>query len=204
MGRHHDSSYTKLLHSIENMGRGSILFSTDFLDLSSQEARLNLSRLEKDGVIVRIARGIYLYPSVNPFGIEYPTTDELVKAISRRDSSHIIPSGMTAANQLGLSEQVPSSSVYLTDGASRIIRIRGRDIVLKRSVPSNFTYNNKLLPMLVQSLKAIGESNLTQEHINRIRDLIENDADQETLRLEINKTPEWVQRIIRPMLACEK
>ena len=53
-----------------------------------------------------LTNGIYLYPKTNRFGIECPSINELAKAIAKRDSARIIPSGMTEANMLGLSEQV--------------------------------------------------------------------------------------------------
>ncbi|WP_370757419.1 DUF6088 family protein [Coprobacter secundus] len=73
-----------------------------------------LSRLEKEGVLIRLSQGLYLYPSRNKFGILRPSIEEIAYAVAEKDKARIIPSGLTALNKLGLSTQVTMNSVYLT------------------------------------------------------------------------------------------
>ena len=48
---------------IKKLGRGYILFPADFYSLGSTEAiKKILLRLEKQGMLIRLAFGIYLYP----------------------------------------------------------------------------------------------------------------------------------------------
>ena len=70
-----------------------------------------LSRLEKEGVLIRLSQGLYLYPSRNKFGILRPSIEEIAYAVAEKDKARIIPSGL---NKLGLSTQVTMNSVYLT------------------------------------------------------------------------------------------
>ena len=204
MGRHTNSAYGNLLEMIEAKGRGSIIFNRDFPDFSSEEIRWTFSRMVDDNVLIRLANGIYLYPKTNRFGVEYPSTDELAKAIAKRDSAHIIPSGMTAANMLGLSEQVTMKSVYLTDGAARKIEIRGRIIEFKRTVPGNFAYRTTLMPMLIQALKAISKDNITAEHKKQLLKLLSLETDQDGLKEDIAKAPQWIKKLLKGLLNFQR
>ena len=88
-------------------GENKIYIISDFADLNNDAlATRVLSRLEKDGLLVRLSQGVYLYPSRNRFGIYKPTIDVIAKAIAEKDRADIIPSGLTALNLLGLSTQV--------------------------------------------------------------------------------------------------
>jgi len=200
MGRHENSNYSRILSQINEMGRGKVFFNSDFPDFSSEEVRLNLSRLANEGTILRLSKGIYLYPNENRFGVEYPSEYEIAKAIARRDNAMIIPAGMTAANELGLSEQVPVKSVYLTDGSDRSINVNGREIVFKRVVPANFDYKTRLVPLLVQALKAIGQENMENEHFEQIKLLIHREPDLDALKRDATKAPDWIRKIIEPLV----
>lgn len=199
MGRHTNSAYGNLLEMIEAKGRGSIIFNRDFPDFSSEEIRWTFSRMVDDKVVIRLSNGIYLYPKTNRFGIEYPSIDELAKAIAKRDSARIIPSGMTAANMLGLSEQVTMKSVYLTDGAARKIEIRGRILEFKRTVPGTFAYRTSLMPILIQALKAIGKENLTETHKKQLQKLLSLETDQDGIMEDIAKAPQWIKKLLKDL-----
>ena len=92
---------------------GSVLFAQDFFGEASSEAvRQHLSRLVKEGILVRISQGIYVFPKkVNGHGFLLPGAPEIANAIARRDKAKIIPTGEVALSQLGLSEQVPLNFV---------------------------------------------------------------------------------------------
>ncbi|MFV0198825.1 DUF6088 family protein [Empedobacter falsenii] len=50
---------------------------------SSDNIRKVLSRLENEGLVERLAQGIYLKPKKDPFlGTIYPTTEEIAKQIA--------------------------------------------------------------------------------------------------------------------------
>ena len=74
-----------------------------------------LSRLKEEQFLVRLSQGIYLYPSRNRFGICKPSIDQIANAIAEKEHARIIPSGLTALNELGLSTQVPMNAVYITN-----------------------------------------------------------------------------------------
>ena len=118
---------------IELQGENTLYMVRDFADLNNDGLVTRaLSRLEKEGMLVRISQGIYLYPMRNRFGILKPSIDDIAVAIAQKDKAGIIPSGLTALNKLGLSTQVTMNAVYLTDATAREIKIENRTIVLKQ------------------------------------------------------------------------
>ena len=118
---------------IELQGENTLYMVRDFADLNNDGLVTRaLSRLEKEGMLVRISQGIYLYPMRNRFGILKPSIDDIAVAIAQKDKAGIIPSGLTALNKLALSTQVTMNAVYLTDVTAREIKIGNRTIVLKQ------------------------------------------------------------------------
>ena len=118
---------------IELQGENTLYMVRDFADLNNDGLVTRaLSRLEKEGMLVRISQGIYLYPMRNRFGILKPSIDDIAVAIAQKDKARIIPSGLTALNKLALSTQVTMNAVYLTDATAREIKIGNRTIVLKQ------------------------------------------------------------------------
>ena len=118
---------------IELQGENTLYMVRDFADLNNDGLVTRaLSRLEKEGMLVRISQGIYLYPMRNRFGILEPSIDDIAVAIAQKDKAGIIPSGLTALNKLALSTQVTMNAVYLTDATAREIKIGNSTIVLKQ------------------------------------------------------------------------
>lgn len=118
---------------IELQGENTLYRVRDFADMNNDGLVTRaLSRLEKEGMLVRISQGIYLYPMRNRFGILKPSIDDIAVAIAQKDKAGIIPSGLTALNKLALSTQVTMNAVYLTDATAREIKIGNRTIVLKQ------------------------------------------------------------------------
>lgn len=182
--------------SIRKSNAGSLFFANSFPQFDEEYVGKVLSDLCKQGVLIRLAFGIYLKPILSKFGAVYPPTADIVAAIAKRDNAQILPTGNTALNQLGLSTQVPMNSEYITSGSSRIIKIGKRTIKLKRSVPRNFAYKGELMSIVVQALKAIGQENLTDEHIGIIRKLLKEHPEEKTWKHDIQLAPVWIKKIV--------
>lgn len=89
----------------------------------------SLSRLADQGVIRRLTRGLYDYPKHSSrFGLMAPSADDIARAVARKDNQVLQLSPAMAANQLGLSTQVPSNPTYMTDGPTRTKKI-GRQVI---------------------------------------------------------------------------
>lgn len=127
--RHQPKSLeSNMLSRIRGSGRGSLFVPADFLDLGKRQGVDSvLHRLVKQGVLRRLARGLYDYPKSHPrLGMLSPSVNDIAKVLAGRDRLRIQPSAAYAANLLHLSEQVPAKAVFLTDGPSPRVRIGTR------------------------------------------------------------------------------
>ena len=193
---------TTLKQRIEAMPEDCILFRSDFPEYHTEFVGSILSELTAEGMLVKIAHGIYAKPRKSKFGVVLPSVDKVVQAIAVRDNAEVLPSGMTALNALGLSTQVPMNYTYLTTGSERTVNLSNRKVVLKRGVPKNFCYETRLISLLVQALKALKKENVGEEEINIIQQLVLKETDNETLVKDVDMMPAWMKRIIKPMLTA--
>lgn len=185
---------------IEALPEDSVLFRSDFPAYHSEFVGETLAELTQEGLLVKLAQGIYAKPRWSRFGVVLPSVDKIVQAIAARDNAEVLPSGMTALNVLGLSTQVPMKYSYLTTGSERTIKLKNQEIRLKRGVPKNFCYKTKLIALLVQALKALKQQNVGQEEIQVIRSLISKEPDRIALAKDVDMMPNWMKRIVKPML----
>ena len=185
---------------IEALPEDSVLFRSDFPEYHSEFVGETLAELTQEGLLVKLAQGIYAKPRWSRFGVVLPSVDKIVQAIAARDNAEILPSGMTALNVLGLSTQVPMKYSYLTTGSERTIKLKNQEIRLKRGVPKNFCYKTKLIALLVQALKALKQQNVGQEETQVIRSLISKEPDRIALAKDVDMMPIWMKRIVKPML----
>ena len=191
-----------LRQRIEAMPEDCILFRSDFPEYHTEFVGSILSELTTEGMLVKIAHGIYAKPRRSKFGVVLPSVDKVVQAIATRDNAKVLPSGMTALNALGLSTQVPMNYTYLTTGSERTVNLSNRKVVLKRGVPKNFCYGTRLISLLVQALKALKKENVGDSELNVIRQLVLKETDKETLVKDVDMMPAWMKRIIKPMITA--
>jgi hypothetical protein len=193
---------TTLRQRIEAMPEDCILFRSDFPEYHTEFVGSILSELTSEGMLVKIAHGIYVKPRKSRFGVVLPSVNKVVQAIAVRDNAEVLPSGITALNALGLSTQVPMNYTYLTTGSERTVNLSNRKVVLKRGVPKNFCYGTRLISLLVQALKALKKENVGEEELNIIQQLVTKETNKETLAKDIDMMPAWMKRIIKPMLTA--
>ncbi len=178
------------------MRRGSILFPSNFDSIGNVEVvKKPLLRLENKQFLIRIAYGTYLYPKQNKLlGDLYPSIEEIANAIADRDKARIIPTGIKALNQLGLSNQIPMNIVFLTDGAARSIVVGKRTIKSKRTTPKNLAVIGEITSLIIQALKEIGKDNVTTEQLEIIKIHLEK---QKNIEHDAKLAPVWISKIMK-------
>jgi len=189
---------------ISKSKRGKIFFPEDFILTGGQDAiRQALHRLVRKEVLTRLAPGIFLYPKLDKeFGMLYPSIDEIANAIAKRDKARIIPTGIQAMNSLGLSTQVPMKIVYLTDGTPRTIKLGKRTIKFKKTTPKNLMAKSRVCELVIQALRIIGNNNVTQDQLNRIKEVLVNES-KDALIHDSRLAPAWIGKIILETLNSE-
>ncbi|MDR0541039.1 MAG: DUF6088 family protein [Dysgonamonadaceae bacterium] len=199
-----DSSISqKIRERVSRIEAGKLFAINDFSDMDNDRlVTRTLSRLQSDGVIVRVAAGIYMNPKHTQFGVLYPTIDQIAQKIAERDRAQIMPTGDTALNILGFSTQVPMNAVYITNGAKRKVKAGNRNIIFKNAVQKNFQFRGKLLPLIVIALKELGESRVTDEIRAKINKLVsESDTDERaTMMHDLYLSPAWIKEILLPVI----
>ncbi|WP_085536387.1 DUF6088 family protein [Massilibacteroides vaginae] len=198
-----DSISKKIRERVSQSEKGKLFSINDFEDLNNDNlVTRTLSRLQNEGVIVRVATGIYINPQKTQFGIVYPTIDQIAHKIAERDKAQIMPTGDTALNILGFSTQVPMNAVYITNGAKRKVKVGERNIVFKNVVQKNFQFKGNLLPLIIIALKEVGENRVTNEMRNRIVELITAGAANEraTMMHDLYLSPVWIKELLLPII----
>lgn len=188
----------KVAERLQETPKGTVLFVGDFLDLGSPDSiKKALYRLTNEkSLLVRLAHGIYLFPKTDKeLGILYPSTEEIAKAIARRDKARIIPTGVYALNRLGLSTQVPMKIVYLTDGATRSIKIGKRTITFKRTSPKNLMTTGEISTLAIQALKEIGQENVDEQILKQLKVVLRKETEENILH-DAKLAPAWINKIL--------
>lgn len=155
-----------------------------------------LAIFEKEGLITRISKGIYVKARKTAFGILYPSASEIVTQIAKRDRAMVIPTGQTAENKLGFSTQVPMNTCFITSGTPRQLKFGNRTITLRHGVPKNFAFKGKLMPELVQALRSIGERNITPNDEARVAFLLSQNPEEATFDHDLLLAPVWIRNLI--------
>lgn len=201
----HESIANRVERSIYARPRGSIFFRNNFSNLGSATAiRQALNRLEKQGVLIRLAQGIYLYPKKHKtLGIIYPSLDDIANAIAKRDRARLIPTGIQALNKLGLSTQVPVNAVYLSDGPPRIVKIDKGFIKFKKASPKILSIKNEINLLVIQALREMGEEGLDDKVIRRIKEILKN-IDIEIVKKDMKLAPVWISDFIYEILEVKR
>lgn len=183
------------------MPDGEIFFVGDFADICNEKAASRvLSATEEKGTILRLSRGVYCKAVQTRFGLVYPSVNKIVDAVAQRDHAQVLPSGVTAANILGMSTQVPTSYSYITSGSARQLTIGEKSINFLRSVPRNFAYKTTLAALMVQALKSIGEDNLGAEEESALRRAISATPDKDAFRSDVSMMPQWMKRYVSQLI----
>lgn len=189
----------RIRHTIDRAHHGMVYFPDSFPNIDEDYAGKILASLTKCGKLLRVGQGIYVKPFISErFGPFSPNVSDIVAAVAKRDNADVLPTGVAALNKLGLSEQVPMNAVYITSGTARVLNISGRKIILRHVSPSNFNYKGKLVPLLVQALKALGKDGIDDEiRYGLIRLLsAQNDPYFED---DINRAPVWMKKLIKSL-----
>jgi hypothetical protein len=184
----------QIVARIHRFGEGKAFSAKDFLDIGSRTTvDVALHSLTKEGEIRRIRRGLYDMPKVNPAlgGKLSPDVDEAARAIARRQRWKIVPEGSWAANLLGLSTQVPSKIIYLTDGPNKEVPIGRRSIYFKHARPKAMAGLEGKFALVVQALRHLGKEAVGAREIDTLRSAL-SAAEKRKLVKDTQFGADWI------------
>lgn len=200
MGKHTESTDTQVLQRIQSHGVGWVFTPADFVDLGSRDAVATaLKRHKAAGTIRPLGRGLYDVPRQHALlGTLWPPIEQVAEAVARKDGLRLQPVGVHAANLLGLSEQVPAQVVYLTDGASRTVKVGPTEIVFKRTTPRQMAAAGRLSGLVIQAFRSMGEKHVTPRHIERLRSHIPAEERARVLA-DLALAPAWMHAHLKEL-----
>lgn len=189
----------KAISKIYGRGRGWAFSPNDFVEGFSRDQIENaLSRLCREGKIRRVCRGIYDYPKFSELLQQElsPDFDQVAQAFARKFNWRIQPSGDAVLNLLGLSTQVPGRLVYLSDGPNRQYDIGNHTLEFKKSALKDVGFKYRESGLVVQALKALGQSRVDDAVIATLRKQLDETACKRVLKDTVTATG-WVYEAIK-------
>ena len=183
--------------------RGRFVFTDDFASLESQgSVRIGLCQLVKDGVLHRIARGIYYYAGITgdinvKTSFVMPSEETIAYAVAERERIRIIPYGDQAARKLGITGMSISSLKYLTDGAPKVINLaKGRKIYFNHtSEVKMFDFRNETMQKISSAIRALGTDMIGEREKQILQEAIRK-VPEEDFNADISIPPAWVQSLM--------
>jgi hypothetical protein len=103
---------------------------SDFAGLPPTAVATALSRLAREGILQRTAKGVYYRPAPTSFGPSIPAGSA---AAAQTLNAPLHPAGLSAANMLGLTTQNPGRAEYATSAAGPPTALRGAVVHTGRS-----------------------------------------------------------------------
>lgn len=197
-----NSSYKAMHDIVEQTKEGTILIPDDFTTCGTPDAvRSGLSRLYRNGLLYRFAKGIYYRPLYDKWDgtLREPSLDAIALKIAQRDNARIIPTGAYALNKLGLSTQVPANIIYITDGSARQVKFgEGKSIIFRHSNDlGNFAYQSQLMQLAVLAMREIGEKTITEDQKGIIKNMITSHVSEQEFNHDIVLAPTWIKKILQ-------
>ena len=199
----------KIITQLNAADTGYVWVPTDFAHLGSRDViDKTLQRMVQRGTLRRIDRGLYDKPQMNSL-TKRPTSPDyraVIEAVARRDNLRLLVDGMTAANDLGMTDAVPAHVTIYTDTRRRSIQLEKLTIEFKMAASSRLYWAGRPAMRLVQALRWLKDMlTLDDRHVQkRIRHILEDSVQgqriQDDLAQGFNFLPSWMQDYLRPFI----
>lgn len=196
----------RIMSLITAAGPAVVWVPTDFVHLGSRDViDKTLQRLVSSGNLRRIDRGLYDLPAVNRL-TRRPTVPDyrgVIDALARRDQLRILVDGMTAANDLGLTDAVPARITIHTDARRRSIQLDNLLIDFRQTAPSRLYWVGRPAMRVVQALHWLkdtlsGNADRIRQRLHKIlTDPKHGPAIIKDLIQGFSHLPTWMQSFLR-------
>lgn len=180
----------------------------DFADLGPRTAVDQvLHRLAASGKLRRIARGLYDIPGFNRLTGRATSPDPraVIDALARKNKVRVIVDGITAANDLGLTDAVPARITVFTDARLRPVKLGKLTIEFRHASPSRLYWAGRPAMRFVQALDWLrdmlpsDDGQFRRRLVSILRDPKHGRAICDDLRAGLSALPEWMREILREL-----
>lgn len=205
---------TLILARIADGEPRAVWTAADFLDLGTRDAvDKALQRMVGTGQLRRINRGLYDKPRHNSLTQQNSPPDprKVIEAVTRRDQIRVLVDGMTAANDLGLTNAVPARIVVHADARLKPVRLGNLEIIFKPTAASKLYWAGRPAMRIVQALHWLrdttGQNDDGGAVRNKLRTLLMDTDKGARLRADLldglPALPSWMQDLLKPLLRDE-
>ncbi len=189
----------------------SVWVPTDFVSFGNRDAvDKTLQRMVRNGELRRIDRGLYDRPVISNL-TKRPTRPDyraVVDAIARRDQLRLLVDGMTAANDLGLTDAVPARVTIHTDARRRSVKLDNLAIEFKQTAPSRLYWAGRPAMRVVQALHWLKDTLSTdrQRILDKLSKVMTDPQHGNVIRKDLLEgfalLPAWMQSVVRELPGC--
>lgn len=202
-----------ILTRVKKAGATSVWTPSDFLDLANRDTvDKTLQRLVGTDQLRRIDRGLYDLPTDNRLTGQPNAPDPrgVIDAIARRDQIRVLVDGLTAANDLGLTNAVPAKIIVHADARLKPIRLGKLEILFKPTAASKLYWAGRPAMRLIQALHWLRDTDTADTRgalVDKLDNLINHGPQAKAIRLDLvgglPTLPSWMQDLLRPLLMPE-
>ncbi|WP_233503754.1 DUF6088 family protein [Sphingomonas psychrotolerans] len=202
-----------ILTRIKQAPARSVWTPSDFLDLGNRDAvDKTLQRLVGSDQLRRIDRGLYDQPTSNRLTgqLNAPDPRGVIDAIARRDQIRVLVDGLTAANDLGLTNAVPAKIVVHADARLKPIRLGKLEITFKPTAASKLYWAGRPAMRLIQALHWLRDTDTADTRgdlVDKLNVLVNHGSQAQAIRRDLIEglptLPSWMQDLLRPLLVPE-
>ena len=192
------SAKDRIRTRINRHGVGWIFSAQDFMpEFKRYEIDASLKSLADAGAIRKICRGIYDNPPYSDLLKQHTAPDlyGVAQTFAAKFRWQIYPSGNTALNFFGLSTQIPTQLVFISSGPNKKLETEFGSILFKHSALRETSFRYMESGLTVWALREIGQANLTEEIIQRIKSKFSEEFLKKIQR-DIVSTANWIQQAI--------
>ena len=191
---------------------GHVWVPNDFAHLGGRDAiDKTLQRMVQAGDLRRIERGLYDHPCVNRLTKRSTVADyrAVLDALARRDQLRMLVDGMTAANDLGLTDAVPARVTVHTDARRRSITLDKLVIEFRQTAPSRLYWAGRPAMRVVQALHWLKDTLDTDRArvLARLSQVLADPSHGKAiagdLRQGFGTLPAWMQHLVRELPGCD-
>jgi hypothetical protein len=129
----------------------------------------------------------------------------VIDALARKGKVRVLVDGLTAANDLGLTDAVPANIRVLTDGRMRPLTLGNLTLNFQAAAPSRLYWAGRPAMRFVQALHWLryilpsDDGSLRKRLVSILKDPDHGQAIQDDLRSGLSALPEWVRVVVREL-----
>lgn len=189
----------RILEYATGLPEGTPLVAKGLLHLGNRAAiDQALCRLTRRSALLRVERGIYAVPVSTRFGTRAPAASAVVEGLAQQRGETVVPHGAAAANELGLTTQVPVRAVYLTSGRSRTLKLGAQTIEFRHAPRWQLVLAGRPAGKILRALTWLGPQH-ANEAIRKLRPLL-SASDLAEVASSRGQLPTWMAKEVSTLL----